>query len=368
MRDLHRRGPMAAPMPENESARLRALHEYSILDTSAEQAFDDVARLASFICKTPISLISIIDESRQWFKAKVGLEDTETSREHAFCAHAIVRPTEVMIVPDARADERFQENPKVTGDPHVRFYAGVPLVTPTGEALGTLCVLDRVPRQLDPDQLEVLKALARQVIAHLEMRRSIATLEVAIEEHERHALVMEEYQRSMEESQVALEAVSATDGLTGIHNRRSFDARLDEELARAHRSGLPVAVALLDVDSFKAYNDTYGHGPGDDVLRRVAQIVRECARPYDFTARYGGEEFVVILPGTTREGALVVGERIRRSVQRAVWPNRPVTVSVGVAVTREDITSASDLLRRADQALYQSKADGRNRVSVAESA
>lgn len=355
---------MAASLPDNEAIRLRALKEYGVLDTASEQDFDDITRLASFICKTPMSLISLIDDSRQWFKARVGLEATQTAREHAFCAHAILRPSEVMVVPDAKADERFTANPLVTGDPHIRFYAGVPLVTPTGEALGTLCVLDHTPRELDPEQVEVLRALARQVISQLELRRSLMTLEGAVAEQEQYVQRLEEYQRAMEQAQAQLESQSAADGLTGLKNRRAFDLRLEEEFVRFLRTGLPLALALLDVDKFKAYNDAFGHPAGDDVLRKVADILRQCARPYDVAARYGGEEFAVILPGASRAGALVIAERIRRSVQRAVWPNRPITISIGVAVAAADISSAADLLSRADKALYHSKESGRNRVSL----
>lgn len=356
---------MSAPFPVNESARLRALHEYAVLDSGAEQAFDDIARLAAFVCKTPISLVSLIDADRQWFKAKVGLEVSETPREHAFCAHAILQPSETMIVPDAAQDARFAANPLVTGAPHIRFYMGVPLVTPTGEALGTLCVIDRAPRRLDTEQMEVLSALARQVVSQLELRRSLKTLEDSIAEHERHAERMDEYQRAMEQTQAALESESATDGLTGLKNRRSFDERLQEELSAALRSGTPLALALLDVDRFKAYNDSFGHPAGDEVLRSVAAILRQCARPYDVVARYGGEEFAVILPRASREGALVVAERIRRSMQRAVWPQRAVTVSIGVAMLGADTASAAALIECADKALYGSKENGRNRVTLA---
>ena len=163
---------MKAPLPDNETQRLAILREYNVLDSMPEQAFDDLTLLAAQICQTPITLISLIDEDRQWFKSRVGLNAAETSRDAAFCAHAILNPDEVLEVPDAQLDPRFADNPLVTGDPHIRFYAGAPLVTADGLALGTLCVIDRVPRKLSAEQTAALQALSRTVVARLELRRT----------------------------------------------------------------------------------------------------------------------------------------------------------------------------------------------------
>ena len=172
---------MKAPLPENEAARLEALQRYEILDTLPEQEFDDLSRLAAMICGTPIALVSLIDTNRQWFKSKIGIEDSETPRDIAFCAHAILEPG-VMVVRDAFEDERFRTNPLVLGDPKVRFYAGAPLLTQEGHALGTICVVDHVPRDLSSEQLEALKALSRLVVNEFELRRSVTDLSKAMRE------------------------------------------------------------------------------------------------------------------------------------------------------------------------------------------
>jgi GAF domain-containing protein len=164
----------------NEAERLKALHQYRILDTKPEQAFDDLTLIASQICGVPIALISLVDEDRQWFKSRVGVEIAETSRSVSFCAHAIQQQG-IFTVADALNDARFRDNPLVKGDPHIRFYAGAPITTQDGYALGTLCVIDYVPRKLTDDQNNALQALQRQVTAQLELRRNLEELRVALE-------------------------------------------------------------------------------------------------------------------------------------------------------------------------------------------
>ena len=356
----------AFPIPDNEATRLRVLADYNIMDTLSEQAFDDFAKLASSICGTPIALITLLDEQRQWFKANYGLDVSETPRSQAFCAHAIMDPSDVMTVEDATVDQRFATNPLVTGDPNIRFYAGAPLVTPTGEALGTLCVIDREPRTLTETQREALTILSRQIIVQLELRRSIEVLEEAVLDQEKYVEMMQEYQRDIEKVRVQLESQSVTDVLTGVKNRRSFDLRLEEECVRAHSRHTTLSLLMIDVDQFKGFNDNFGHPAGDEVLCGVAQLLQSELRDSDFLFRYGGEEFTVLLPHTTLKGAFVLAERFRRAVQRAPWPKRPITISIGVGATGEELTSPKELLHAADGALYRAKQAGRNRVSMAD--
>ncbi|MBL6750744.1 MAG: sensor domain-containing diguanylate cyclase [Nevskia sp.] len=327
---------MEAPkVPLNEPMRLEALRRLDILDTASEESFDAIVDVARALADTPVAAFSIVDANRQWFKAIEGLGLKQSGRDVSFCGHVVFSESE-LIVPDALEDPRFVGNPLVAGDPGIRFYAGVPVRSPDGYCVGTLCVIDHKRRELSPPQLGGLHRLARLI-----------------------------------ERELALRTVSATDALTAVFNRGHFDIRLNEEWNRARRQGSSLAVLLMDVDYFKRYNDRLGHQAGDVALRLVAGAMKQAARRAgDVVARYGGEEFVAVLPNTDAESAAVVAEKIRAAVYglALAHPARPdslgiVTVSVGAAIA-SPARGGSDveLLHRADLALYRAKQEGRNRI------
>ena len=190
---------MRAPLPPDEPARLEALSRYGILDTGEEEAFDDVTRLAAHICMTPVALVTFVDSDRQWFKSRVGFSLRETSRDFSFCAHAILQPGP-LVVRDALDDVRFKDNPLVLEAPYIRFYAGAPLTSAEGFKLGTLCVIDSVPRELRPDQIESLRMLGNLAMALLDLRRTAASLAGALQERKKRVEELEASARTHEEA------------------------------------------------------------------------------------------------------------------------------------------------------------------------
>lgn len=320
--------------PADETDRLSALERYEVLDTPRDEAFDRITRLASKIFQAPIALISLVDKDRQWFKSRLGLDAAETSREIAFCAHAMQSDT-VMVVENAIRDPRFEKNPLVIGEPRIRFYAGAPLLTPDGQNLGTLCIMGPRPRALDAEQATMLKDLAAMVIDELELR-----------------------------------LLASTDSLTGALNRRYFMDLADREQRRAVRYHTPLSVFLIDVDLFKNINDTHGHEAGDAILKRLTAICNDTLREPDLICRFGGEEFAILLPQTDAQGALQVAERLRHAIAdaRIAIGEKTIecTASIGVASLQPDNGTIQAVLSRADKALYAAKAAGRNRVVLAE--
>lgn len=350
-----------APFPKNEAKRLEVLQKYDILDTLPELSFDDITRLASSICGTPVALISLVDSERQWFKSKKGVDLQETPRDISFCSHAILEP-DILVVPDTHKDDRFSDNPLVTGPQNIRFYAGSPLLTAKGEALGTLCVIDRSPRNLDETQKESLRALARQVMNQLELRRYI-------HEQEQRKQELAEYQRNLEEAYDQLEIVSLTDDVSGFHNTRFLHNFLDHSLNPDHHDNNELSLIFFDMDNFKDVVDTYGHLIGTKVLREVAQVVNHQLETNDRIVRYGGDEYVVILPGQSKDKARLKAEMMKQAISSTVFMGEEGlsiknTASFGLATYPEDARDKHFLLAEADKCLFKSKREGKNRVTV----
>jgi PAS domain-containing protein len=244
---------MNAPEPEQEEQRLAKLLSYKILDTQPETAYDDLAQLAAYICQTPIALVSLVDTKRQWFKAKVGLEISETPRELAFCAHAILQ-SEPLIVPDTKADVRFANHPLVIGEPYIRFYAGIPLHTGDGLALGTLCVIDNQPRTLSDVQINALETIGRQVMSQLELRSSNQKLQQEIAEHQQAEAAHQQVAAHLQKEQECLKALldSLTDGIVACDDKG--DLMLFNHATRTFH-GLPEVA--LPADQWAQHFDLY---------------------------------------------------------------------------------------------------------------
>lgn len=350
-----------AGVPAAEAARLAELLRYGLLDPESDQAFDDLVAIAAAVCDTPIAQVNLVGHDRQWTKAAVGMEPVDCLRSDAFCAHAILVPDQPLVVPDTREDPRFAGNRWVTGPPGVRFYAGAPLVTPAGHALGALCVIDMRPRQLPPDRLHALVRLARQAVAQMELRRAYAELRHHARERAWYEQRMESAQRQLAEENAQLTRASLTDELTGLPNRRAAGLRLREALAQ-EGPAQPFAVAIADIDHFKAINDRHGHPAGDDALVRVAQALRATAPAAAKVARLGGEEFVILLPDHGPEAAMQACEGMRAAVA-ALGGDHRLTVSIGLTpcVPGDNVSS---VYARADRALYDAKQAGRDRVAA----
>ena len=346
------------PKPDNEPERMRALHRYQILDTAPEAGFNDLVAIAAAICGVPMGSVSLIDDDRQWFKARIGLGVQQTPRDTAFCAHAILNPREMMVVPDARDDARFRGNPLVLGDPNIRFYAGAPLLSQEGLAMGALCVMDSQNRELQPHQADALTALSRQVSALLELRQLTHALAMQLQERDWYEQQLQKFSEALELHNADLSEQVRLDALTGLANRRALVAALEHALASARS----FCVALLDIDHFKAVNDTHGHPVGDEVLVRVADALRASSAGHGVLARHGGEEFAWLMPGVDLQQARLQCEYLREAVAFTSGA-LPVTVSIGVSDWRAGDTVAS-LLTRADHALYAAKRAGRNQVML----
>jgi diguanylate cyclase (GGDEF)-like protein len=321
-----------------ECERLEALQSYEVLDTESEESFDEIAELAARLTHSPMAMVCFIDAERQWFKARFGMEPIQTPRDYAFCALAIRTPDRPFVVPDATADDRFRENPMVVGPPAIRAYLGVPLVTPEGYALGTLCVLDRIPRPSYEAEAAALKTLARAVTTNLELRRS----------------------------HLKFRRIAHTDALTGLPDRRAVMSALSDFLAR----DIPVGLILIDLDYFKEVNDSHGHAAGDLLLQETAARLQRATRQGDISGRLGGDVFVVLLAGANdRAVAAEIAGRISAAVTGPMAHDGGVlrvSATLGVAVAPADANEANMILRAADEALINAKRNGRGSIGLAD--
>ncbi|MDD8059718.1 MULTISPECIES: GGDEF domain-containing protein [Shewanella] len=315
---------LLAPIPENEHTRLETLRGLNVLDTETEERFDRITRLARRLFSVSISIVSLIDSDRQWFKSVQGLDVCETSRDISFCAHAI-NQADVMVVPDALQDSRFFDNPLVLATPNIRFYAGFPLTMPNGMRIGTLCIIDNKPRTFNKQDIQALEDLGKLVEAEL----------ISIQQN-------------------------TLDPLTGITNRRGFELLAAKTIANSDRLLLSTSLVFFDLDYFKAINDDYGHEEGDVALTTFAGLLIECFRESDVIARFGGDEFVVLLSQREETSVDAVLKRFSDLIaQYNQQSNKPYQLAYSQGVVSRNAKQNVDLceyLTLADKAMFVEKA------------
>jgi diguanylate cyclase (GGDEF)-like protein len=338
---------LTAQKPYNEQSRLASLHALEVLDSAPEEQFNALVRAAAYVAGVPISLLSLVDTNRQWFKANIGLPGiTETPRDAAFCAHAILQG-DVMEVEDALRDPRFFDNPLVVGGPQIRFYAGAPICLDDGSCVGALCVIDRVPRKLTGEQLDVLRQLARAAAAALAGRQAI---------------------QQLRETSGEMHYNATHDALTGLVNRSEFESRLRRVLQKAADDRSEHALLYIDIDQFKLVNDSCGHAIGDQLLQQVSKLFGAAIRARDTLARLGGDEFAIILEHCSAEQAQRVAQQICDAMAkfRFIHDNRSFRVgaSIGLVPVDDRWTTAAAILQAADASCYAAKEGGRNRVHL----
>lgn len=321
----------------DDDARVAALRRLDIMDTGIEQPFEKIVTLVRTVLSVPIATVTLVDRDRQWFKAERGMGMTETPRAVSFCTHTI-QQRDPLIVEDAHLDPRFAASPLVVGPPHIRSYAGIPLRTPEGYNVGSLCAMDTRSRRFSPADIAIMQNFANIVCDELELR-----------------------------------LIAQVDHLTGALTRRGFVEQAEREISRARRYDRPSTLVMLDVDHFKSVNDTHGHAVGDQVLCQIAQLAGVALRPTDVFGRLGGEEFAMLLPETDGEDAVVVADRLRQTIadhpmQLPGGRTLHVTASFGVAALDGGSASVAAWLERADRVMYAAKAGGRNRTELAQAA
>ena len=325
------------PLNANEKERLLALHSYEVLNTACVNAYDDLATLAARLTRCPIGLVALVEHERLWFKAHPGLETAEMPGLVAFCAETITN-RDPLIMPDARLDERFADNPLVVGAAGLRFYAGVPLVNPENLPVGTLCVIDHVPHMMTEIEQEALVGLASAVMTTLELGRT-----------------MQQLQR-----------FAVTDPLTGLANRPAFMVALDKAIARQRRTGEAFGLLCLDLDNFRRINVALGHEAGDDVLREAARVLVTEVRREDTASRLDADSFGVIL-ATGQDEFATAAERIRVAIAgrmaQYLWG---ITASIGSVRFATPPDDAEAALALATLQVHEARRMGRNATAHAD--
>lgn len=316
---------MQEPLPPiDETARLISLHSLRIMDTPSEERYDRLTRMAKRLFGVQIALVSLVDSDRQWFKSKQGLDACETSREISFCGHAIL-DDEIFVVSDASQDVRFADNPLVTDEPLIRFYAGCPIRSPDGHKVGTLCLIHRRPRQLTALDKEALRDLAGMV-----------------------------------EDELKVNSQLTSDDLTQIANRRGFNMVASHMLSLCRRTGTDAELIFFDLDGFKEINDVHGHLVGDEMLKHFAKLLVKCFRTADVVARLGGDEFVVLLTATKGASDEALRRLEKMASEECDGVLKQLAWSVGTfEFDPERHDSIECLLADADTRMYADKSDRR---------
>jgi len=312
------------PIPSDEPVRLATLRSLNILDTPPEERFDRLTRLAKRLFGVPIAVVSLIDANRQWFKSCQGLDVAETPRGTSFCGHAICGD-DILLIPDATQDPRFHDNPLVTGEPYIRFYAGRPLAAANGAKLGTLCLIDSKPRVFDAEDRALLHDLA-----------------------------------NMAEQELAAVQLATLDELTSLSNRRGFAVLGQHAIELCRRLARPATLVFFDMDGFKPINDRFGHAEGDRALAAFGAEMRAAFRESDVVGRLGGDEFAALLTNTDAAGCQDALARLHLQID--AWNTRnamgyALQFSTGV-ITFDPLRHGSvhDMLAEADAAMYRNKA------------